>query len=74
LVVLREFCGDDEWKRLLKYGRRSFSEGAFSRFKRIYGEKTLCKSFDRVVKELKTKAAILNKMTKVQANYAILAS
>jgi hypothetical protein len=61
LILLRDFHGEDDWKTLLKYGRRSFSEGAFSRLKRIFGEKTLCKLHVKIVKELITKAAILTR-------------
>lgn len=61
--------GDDEakklWKKLKGYHRRSLVETSYSRFKGTFGDKLFSKHSDSQEVELKCKATILNRMTRM---------
>ena len=52
--------GYDAWAKLTGYGRRWAVETAYSTFKRVFGEHSLARSFDNIVKELVGKVALYN--------------
>jgi hypothetical protein len=57
--------GYDAWAKLTGYGRRWAVETAYSTFKRVFGEHSLARSFDNIVKELVGKVALYNVLVNV---------
>jgi len=52
--------GYEAWARLTGYGRRWAVETAYSTFKRLFGECSLARSFENIVRELVGKVALYN--------------
>ena len=52
--------GYDAWARVTGYGRRWAVETAYSTFKRLFGELSLARSFEGIVRELVGKVALYN--------------
>jgi len=52
--------GYEAWARLTGYGRRWAVETAYSTFKRLFGEHSLARSFENIVRELVGKVALYN--------------
>jgi len=52
--------GYDAWAKLTGYGRRWAVETAYSSFKRLFGECSLARSFENIVRELVGKVALYN--------------
>jgi len=52
--------GYDAWAKLTGYGRRWAVETAYSTFKRLFGECSLARSFENIVRELVGKVALYN--------------
>jgi hypothetical protein len=52
--------GYDAWAKLTGYGRRWAVETAYSTFKRLFGEHSLARSFENIVRELVGKVALYN--------------
>ena len=50
----------EAWSRLTGYGRRWAVETAYSAFKRLFGEHSLSRSFENIVRELAGKVALYN--------------
>lgn len=59
------------WKKLVGYHRRSLVETAFSRIKRLFGDRLLCRKFTNQVAEALVRCHVLNRMTRalVDNNY-----
>ena len=57
--------GYDAWAKLMGYGGRWAVEIAYSTFKRLFGEHSLARSFDNIVKELVGKVALYNVLVNV---------
>jgi hypothetical protein len=57
--MVREL-GYDAWARVTGYGRRWAVETAYSTFKRLFGEHSLARSFENIVRELAGKVALYN--------------
>ena len=58
-----ELCRDlgyEAWARLTGYGQRWAVETAYSTFKRVFGECSLARSFENIVRELVGKVALYN--------------
>lgn len=53
------------WKKLMGYHRRSLSETAFSRLKRLFGERLNCKKFKHLRAETLFRCHVLNRMNSV---------
>jgi len=53
------------WKKLIDYGRRSHVEGAFSRFKRAFGERLWSKKQETQRIEVRLKWMILNRFLQI---------
>lgn len=53
------------WKKLTRYGRRSLVESAFSRWKRLFGERMFSRELKRMEVEVHLKSVLLNKMFSV---------
>jgi len=52
--------GYEAWAKLTGYGRRWAVETAYSTFKRLFGELSLARSFENIVRELVGKVALYN--------------
>ena len=52
--------GYDAWAKLTGYGRRWAVETAYSTFKRLFGELSLARGFEGIVRELVGKVALYN--------------
>jgi hypothetical protein len=52
--------GYDAWARVTGYGRRWAVETSYSTFKRLFGEHSLARSFENIVRELVGKVALYN--------------
>ena len=67
LSVIKGLGGDKSakrlWKKLTGYYRRSLAETAFSRLKRIFGERLRSRKFDNQVVETMIQCHALNRMT-----------
>jgi hypothetical protein len=59
--------GEEEWSRVMGYGRRWSAETAFSTFKRLYGEYCMAKNMENISKELAAKAYIYNMLINLQS-------
>lgn len=57
--------GLKKWKIKNNYHRRSLSETAFSRLKKIFGSHAASRSFENQVTELRLRCHMLNKMNKL---------
>jgi IS5 family transposase len=57
--------GYDGWARLTGYGRRWAVETAYSTFKRLFGEHSLARSLENIVRELAGKVAVYNMLVNV---------
>jgi hypothetical protein len=55
------------WGKLTGYSRRALVETAFSRYKRMFGEKAFSRTYERQIVENRLKCLILNKMTRAAA-------
>lgn len=66
LQIIRGFGGDEEafdlWKKLVGYHRRSLVETAFSRIKRLFGERLANKTFGNLEAETIFRCHVLNRM------------
>lgn len=66
LQIIRGFGGDEEafdlWKKLAGYHKRSLVETAFSRLKRLFGERLSNKTFSNLEAETIFRCHVLNKM------------
>jgi hypothetical protein len=49
-----------EWKEKFEYGKRWMVEGAYSKFKRMFGEYVFSKKWDMIQKEIDTKLYVYN--------------
>jgi transposase len=65
-VMILKTLGEEEWSRLMGYGRRWSVETAFSTFKRLYGEYCMAKNMENIAKELSAKAYIYNMLINLQ--------
>ena len=61
-VELVRKLGYEGWVELVGYGRRWAVETAYSTFKRLFGECSLARSFENIVRELVGKVALYNMM------------
>jgi len=52
--------GYDAWARITGYGRRWAVETSYSTFKRLFGELSLARSCENIVRELMGKVALYN--------------
>ena len=52
--------GYEAWARITGYGRRWAVETAYSTFKRLFGELSLARGFESIVRELAGKVALYN--------------
>jgi hypothetical protein len=59
VALIREL-GYDAWAKLTGYGRRWAVETSYSTFKRLFGELSLARSFENIVRELVGKVALYN--------------
>lgn len=68
IKVIRAFGGDriakSIWGKLSGYSRRALVETAFSRYKKMFGERAFSRTQDRIVLENRLKCVLLNKMTR----------
>lgn len=70
LILLQELLGD-EWRKILGYTMRVHVEGAFSRIKRIFGDKVRSKTMLRQTCEMLTKITVLNRFTSIGMPVAV---
>ena len=61
-IGLVRSLGYEGWADLVGYGRRWAVETAYSSFKRLFGEHSLARSFENIVRELVGKVALYNMM------------
>jgi len=59
VALIREL-GYDAWAKFTGYGRRWAVETSYSTFKRLFGELSLARSFENIVRELVGKVALYN--------------
>jgi len=59
-AIMFKELGEEEWSRVMGYGRRWAAETAFSTFKHLYGEHCMSKNMESIVKEMMAKAYIYN--------------
>ena len=59
VALIREL-GYEAWARITEYGRRWAVETAYSTFKRLFGELSLARGFEGIVRELVGKVALYN--------------
>jgi hypothetical protein len=59
-VELVRCLGYDGWAELVGYGRRWAVETAYSSFKRLFGEHSLARSLENIVRELAGKVSLYN--------------
>jgi hypothetical protein len=59
-VIILKTLGEEEWSKVMSYGRRWSVETAFSTFKRLYGEYCMAKNMESISKEMMAKAYIYN--------------
>lgn len=64
LILWQDLLGED-WSKMLGYTKRVHAEGAFSRLKRIFGDKLQAKKLIKQANELITKIGILNRFTRI---------
>jgi hypothetical protein len=64
-VELCRELGYEAWARLTGYGRRWAVETAYSTFKRLFGEHSLARSLENIVRELAGKVAVYNMLVNV---------
>lgn len=68
--IIRGLGGDKQarslWGKLTGYSRRSLVESAFSRMKRLFGDRLFSKTFDRQEVENRLRCILLNKMRRVE--------
>jgi len=66
LTLMSFFGGDAEahslWKKLTGYHKRSLAETAFSRLKRLFGERLSCRKFENLKAEAIFRCHVLNRM------------
>ena len=71
IKVIRGFDGDklakSIWGKLTGYNRRALVETAFSRYKKIFGERAFSRTQERIVLENRLKCVLLNKMIRAAA-------
>ena len=69
--VIRAFGGDKVaksiWGKLTGYSRRALVETAFSRYKKMFGERAFSRTQERIVLENRLKCVLLNKMIRAVA-------
>jgi len=58
--VIEYTLDPDRWKKRKEYGHRWSVEGAFSTFKRIFGEHVRAKDFENMVREVTLKVMVCN--------------
>lgn len=58
----RRLGGQEGWKRANRYGARWTVESGFSSFKNLYGESVTAKTYWNMVREVKTKFGLLNRL------------
>jgi len=64
-VELCRELGYEAWARLTGYGRRWAVETAYSTFKRLFGEHSLARNLENIVRELAGKVAVYNMLVNV---------
>jgi hypothetical protein len=57
--------GYEAWARVTGYGRRWAVETSYSTFKRLFGEHSLARSFENIVRELAGKVSLYNMLVNV---------
>lgn len=71
IQVIRAFGGDKTaksiWGKLTGYSRRALVETAFSRYKKMFGERAFSRTQERIVLENRLKCVLLNKMMRAVA-------
>ena len=71
IKVIQAFGGDKVaksiWGKLSGYSRRALVETTFSRYKKMFGERAVSKTQERMVLENRLKCVLLNKMMKAAA-------
>lgn len=71
LLDIRIFGGDkiarSIWGKCSGYSRRALVETAFSRYKKLFGEKAFSKTYERQVVENRLKCLLMNKMIRAAA-------
>lgn len=71
ILAIQGLGGGDEakslWKKLSGYGQRSLVETAFSRLKRLFGDRLFSKKFDSQRIENRARCLLLNKMRALAA-------
>ena len=70
LILIQDLLGAD-WSKALGYNMRVHVEGAFSRIKRIFGDKIRSKGTQRQINEMLTKIALLNQFTRIGMPVAV---
>ncbi len=70
ITLMSFFGGDAEahslWKKLTGYHKRSLAETAFSRLKRLFGERLSCKKFSNLKTETLFRCHALNRMNSIR--------
>jgi len=64
-VELCRELGYEAWARVTGYGRRWAVETAYSTFKRLFGEHSLARNLENIVRELAGKVAVYNMLVNV---------
>jgi transposase-like protein len=71
IQMIRAFGGDkiakSIWGKLSGYSRRALVETTFSRYKKMFGERTFSRTQERIVLENRLKCVLLNKMMRAAA-------
>lgn len=71
ILVIRSFGGDkiakSIWGKLSGYSRRALVETAFSRYKKMFGERAFSRTAERIIIENRLKCVLLNKMMRAAA-------
>ena len=71
VLDIRTFGGDkiakSIWGKLSGYSRRALVETTFSRYKKMFGEKTFSRTYERQILENRLKCLLMNKMIMVTA-------
>jgi hypothetical protein len=71
IKMIRVFGGDkiakSIWGKLSGYSRRALVETAFSRYKKMFGERAFSRTQERIILENRLKCVLLNKMIRAAA-------
>ena len=71
IQVIQAFGGDKVaksiWGKLSGYSRRALVETTFSRYKKMFGERTFSRTQERMILENRLKCVLLNKMIRAAA-------